>query len=381
MRIHRLPSFNNLSVAILETMNGANDRFNQILGNRVLRHISFWLVAIFTSALVKNLYYPSFEVALGETLILTPVQVAAAYLLAYYQLPHLALKRKMIPFGISVVVIVYVLTVIARILTVHVIEEWWREEGFDQEPILEIVTDLPALLKGYFFRVYSTGFFLTIIKLISDRLKENRNREILEKEKVETELKFLKAQIHPHFLFNTLNNLYALTLQKSDKAPETVLKLSGMMDYMLYHSKSERVPIQKEIELVRNYIDLEMLRYGERLNLEFDCTIDDESTPISPLVFLSLVENAFKHGASGAIAGPKIEINLQLKKKELRLRVFNTRFASKINERQTVQHGIGGANLKRQLELIYQGRYELETVEKPESYEVNLYINLEDKEA
>lgn len=360
-------------------MNGANDRLNQILENRVFRHIVFWLVAIFTTALIKNLYYPSFAIALEETLILIPPQLGAAYLLAYYQLPQLALKRKMILFALSVVVIVYVLTVIARILTVHVVEELWREGDFEQESIIEILTDLPHLLKAYFFRVYSIALFMAIIKLITDRLSENRNREILEKERVETELKFLKAQIHPHFLFNTLNNLYALTLQKSDKAPETVLKLSAMMDYMLYQSKSERVPIQKEIELVRNYIDLEMLRYGERLNLRFDCTIDDESTLISPLVFLSLVENAFKHGASGAIAGPEIEINLQLKQKELRLRVFNTRFAPKINERPTVQHGIGGANLKRQLELIYQGRYELKTVEKPESYEVNLYINLEDK--
>lgn len=349
---------------------------DRAIGSRILQHLLFWGVAVFSSALIKNLYYPSFSIALGETLILLPAQLGAAYFLVYYQLPLLIMKRRFGLFVISVVLGVYVFTVIGRVLTVHLIEELWRPGVFEQESIGEILIDLPHLLKAYFFRVYSASLFMAIIKLILDRLKGNQKHKALEKEKIETELKFLKAQIHPHFLFNTLNNLYALTLQKSDKAPETVLKLSEMMDYMLYQSKNERVPISKEVALVRNYIDLELLRYGDRLSLDFDVALDDETTLISPLIFLSLVENAFKHGASGSIEHPHIKIDLVLSEGELKLKVFNTRRIAPSGKRTGKNGGIGGANLKRQLELIYPKRYRIETEEHPDTYEVNLYIDL-----
>ena len=136
----------------------------------------------------------------------------------------------------------------------------------------------------------------------------------------------MKAQIHPHFLFNTLNNLYVLTLQKSDKASDIVLKLSEMLDYMLYKCNENRVTIAQEVQLIQNYIDLEQLRYGDRLELVFNKNIDNHQTQIAPLILVSLIENAFKHGASGSVAVPKIKIDFVIKNEQLLFSIYKNIF-------------------------------------------------------
>ena len=126
------------------------------------------------------------------------------------------------------------------------------------------------------------------INLLKDQLEEKSKLEELQKEKVNAQLKFLKSQIHPHFLFNTLNNLYLLTLEKREEAPEVVLKLSEMLDYMLYQCNEPTVTLVKEIELIKNYIELEQLRYDERLEVNFDHKLEDQNAKIAPLILLSL---------------------------------------------------------------------------------------------
>ncbi len=351
-----------------------------LIQNRLLRHILFWVIAFFGTALVANIHFANFEAALGYTAFLFPIQVAAAYLLLYYQIQELILKKRFILFTFSFLLSAYVFSVLGRIIVVHVVESIWREGVFNQESIWEILTEIPHVIAGYFFRIYSLPIIMVASKMIKDNFEERRKREQLENEKANAELNFLKAQIHPHFLFNTLNNLYALTLQKSDKAPETVLKLSEMMDYMLYQCTSPSVSIGKEIALVQNYIDLETLRYGERLDLKFDCAVDNENSKIAPMILLSLVENAFKHGASGAIGRPRIQIDMQLKNEQLRFHISNSKVAQPMKDQRNFRKGIGGSNIKRQLELIYPGRYELKTNEEENSYEVQLAINLQNPE-
>ncbi|MEM6807251.1 MAG: sensor histidine kinase, partial [Bacteroidota bacterium] len=137
-----------------------------------------------------------------------------------------------------------------------------------------------------------------------------------------------------------------------------------------------KVPIQKEMDLIQNFIDLEMLRYGERLDLNFEQDIQDTSAEISPLVLLSIVENAFKHGVSGAIERPKIEIDMAVKDKQLDFRVFNTKAISSQSDQQNYKGGIGAKNIQRQLELTYPGQYSWQVDERAESYEVQLSITL-----
>lgn len=189
-------------------------------------------------------------------------------------------------------------------------------------------------------------------------------------------LTFLKAQIHPHFLFNTLNNLYVLTLQKSEKAPTTVLKLSEMLDYILYQCNDTRVTIEKETALIQNYIELEKLRYGDRLKLELEENIDNKNVLIAPLVLISIVENAFKHGASGAIDTPTIKISIEVKNHQLSFHVYNTKARIAQKDETNYKHGIGLKNTKKQLELLYPDRHSIEIKEEDVSYSVKLDVDL-----
>ncbi len=344
--------------------------------NRPMRHLLFWVTTLLMSAFVRGLYYQDTAVAFYENFILLPPKIGAAYLLCYYQIPYLIFRRKYVQFVLSFLLSSFIFMTICRILAVHVVEEFFREGIFVKESIVEILTDYKVMLKVYFFRVYTIGLILAVLKLIKDHFEEKHQREILEKEKATAELNFLKAQLHPHFLFNTLNNLYLLTLQKSDKAPETLIKLADMLDYMLYQCNAPTVPIGKEITLIENYIDLEKLRYGERLHLEFTKDIDDKQTPIAPLLLLSIIENAFKHGAIGAVKDPILRINLTVVDHQLQAQVFNTKPARVQDDPMQYKKGIGVSNTRRQLELIYPQQYELLIDDQEETYTVQLNIDL-----
>lgn len=134
--------------------------------------------------------------------------------------------------------------------------------------------------------------------------------------------------------------------------------------------------INKEIELLEHYIDLEKLRYGDRLKLNFQHTVDDSNTQIAPLILISLVENAFKHGVSGALQQPEIQIDLEVKNQVLEMRVFNTKAESVQSDAMSYKEGIGVKNIQRQLDLVYAEKYEWKVEEEKESYEVNLKIEL-----
>jgi LytS/YehU family sensor histidine kinase len=176
-----------------------------------------------------------------------------------------------------------------------------------------------------------------------------RKEKVLVEEKLLTELKFLKAQINPHFLFNTLNNIYGLTRKNSAHASEAVLKLSEMLRYMLYETSADRVAIEKEIELIDNYIDIEKLRYSDRLKVIFEKRIDNPKAKIAPLLLLHFVENAFKHGPSESRFEAFIHIHLSLAGEKLEFIVVN----SKEDTDASFTESIGLTNIRRQLELTY----------------------------
>ncbi|MEM8969443.1 MAG: sensor histidine kinase [Bacteroidota bacterium] len=210
--------------------------------------------------------------------------------------------------------------------------------------------------------------------MIKDRGIEKQKIEMLKQEKANAELNFLKAQIHPHFLFNTLNNLYALTLEKSDEAPEVVAKLAEMLDYMLYRCQDEKVPISQEIALLKNYIDLEKLRYGDRLTLDFTHSVDNPQTPIAPLILISIVENAFKHGVSSVVGPAVVSISLEVLNGRLNFNVINSKPTVTEEDSMDCRKGIGVQNAQRQLDLLYPNQYEWHTEEHAETYKVHLSL-------
>jgi LytS/YehU family sensor histidine kinase len=199
----------------------------------------------------------------------------------------------------------------------------------------------------------------------------------LEKEKLEAELKLLKSQINPHFLFNTLNNLYALTLNDSAKAPEMVHKLSELMSYMLYDSNQAEVPLVKEVQHLQNYIALETMRYTERLDVSLNLYDNLDDIDIAPLLILPFVENSFKHGVHNQIAQSWVRVDILVQENTLVVKIENSTAA--IPEATGTQRpfsGIGLQNVKKRLALIYPGRHTLQIHAEAETFLVVMKIEL-----
>ncbi len=273
------------------------------------------------------------------------------------------------------IVVLYLCTCISRFLTIYIVEEI-NQRGYEKESIWQILVQYEILLGRYSFIVFIAPLLMLPFKLIKDRFEERSQIEELKKEKVAAELSFLKAQIHPHFLFNTLNNLYLLTLEKSDLAPGLVIKLSEILDYILYKCNADEVPIKSEIQLLNNYIDLEILRNGEELKTEFITQLDADNYMIAPLILLTMVENAFKHGVNASLNNPVVEINLTIEDKKLNFVVKNSistefRIGNKSNE-----DGIGLKNMEKQLELTYKDKYSLVQETTNNFFITHLSINL-----
>jgi LytS/YehU family sensor histidine kinase len=231
--------------------------------------------------------------------------------------------------------------------------------------------------QGYYYLIsLMAAGVSTIIKITTDWAKQTRVQQELETRTMQSELNFLKSQINPHFLFNTLNSLYALTLKKSDDAPEIVIKLSEMMRYMLYECNEKQVPLSKEIAYIRNYLDLEKLRH-KNLEVKFDVEGEVGDLKVAPLIFISFIENAFKHGASNAIAAGFVHIQMFVDNGELNLYVEN----NKPEKQPSLEHkrsgGIGLVNVKRRLDILYPDGYHLDIYDKPHSYGVNLWMKLD----
>ncbi|MFN0034945.1 MAG: sensor histidine kinase [Saprospiraceae bacterium] len=200
-----------------------------------------------------------------------------------------------------------------------------------------------------------------------------RRETQLRAEKSEAELRALKGQLHPHFLFNTINNLYALARVKSDRTAPVALKLAQLLRYVLYDSQKATVPLEQEIQLLRDYVELEKLRFDEgRLVVRMDVDLDNPKQQIAPLLLLPLVENAFKHGASEQRDEARISISVVLKNNVLEAKIENSKPPGKPENAP----GIGLQNLRRQLELLYPERHELEIAEGERAFSVRLNLLL-----
>jgi len=236
---------------------------------------------------------------------------------------------------------------------------------------------IPWLTPGAYLlktvRFYTPAMALLAWESHQERRRELERMQQLEKEKIATELKFLKAQINPHFLFNTLNNLYAYVINQSPKAPDIIIQLSAILDYVLYKSQHPTVSLKEEIETIEHFLKLEQIRYGDRLKVEYQ-TSGDTTLPISPLILLSIVENAFKHGASGDIDQPKIKVDIKEESSEIHCEVWNTKTKYEGELNDSYKKGIGLSNIKRQLNLIYPNNHELSIQDLRDSFSVNLTI-------
>jgi LytS/YehU family sensor histidine kinase len=215
---------------------------------------------------------------------------------------------------------------------------------------------LNNLVIWFIQETYLVGM-VTGIKFVKDSFLNQQWMKEKEKHYLETELKFLRSQIHPHFFFNTLNNIYSLTLKKSDQAPGVILKLSDLMSYMLYESNAPLVPLSKEIDYLQNYIDVEQLRFGQRLSVSFTRSGFIEEVNIPPMILILFLENSFKHGVKNNISKIHIDISLRVDKDFLFFKVDNPLTEDEVS---TENKGIGLTNVRRRLDLLYGDSYTLD---------------------
>jgi LytS/YehU family sensor histidine kinase len=219
----------------------------------------------------------------------------------------------------------------------------------------------------------STVFLFGIVRHIYHHVRLRQTAQQLRIEKQQAELNYLKSQTNPHFLFNTLNNIYSLARDKSDLAPESILKLSQILRYMLYDAGGPYIAIEQELKIIGDYISLERLRYDDSLRINFNYDVEDMKQALPPLLLIPLVENAFKHGVSETRYRPFVDIHLSLVKRQLAFFVRNS--AEETADNRTVKENIGLSNLRRQLELLYTD-YQVAVEQRASEFSATLKINL-----
>lgn len=231
--------------------------------------------------------------------------------------------------------------------------------------------------KLIFLSTFFIGLASTLFQIVNDWSKHQRKMNLLRSQSIETELRFLKSQINPHFLFNTLNSLYALTLKKSDDAPEIVLKLSEMMRYMLYECNEKMVPLSKELKSLQNYLELEKLRHLNDAVITFniDGVITDQK--IAPLMFMTFMENSFKHGLSNQLEGHYVKININIRKEHILFEIENSNAPKTVSYSKNKNKGIGLKNIKRRLTILYPKKHRLSIENTQEKYAVRLELDLD----
>ena len=331
-----------------------------------LNHALLW-ICIYVVYTYMMSFYEDYYGRMVANLINVPLFMAAYYFLKHVQIPNFYNKGKLLEFGLSIMVSSFVIGAICRINGYL-----WMDEFFGKNP-----AEIPFMTPGAYLlktvRYYTPAMAILAWESHQERRKELERMQALENEKLATELKFLKAQINPHFLFNTLNNLYSNVLTQSPKAPDMIMRLSGILDYVLYKSQSQTVLLSEEVQTIEHFLELEQIRYGDRLTIDFK-TSANLSLPISPLILLSMVENAFKHGASGDIDQPKIKIDIKEWKDTIYCKVWNTKSAHQGELNDAYKKGIGLSNIRRQLNLIYPYNHELQIEDLEKEFSISLTI-------
>lgn len=339
---------------------------------RVLWHLVFWVVYVSFFSLV----YGSFEEDYSRQYLIqltdAYVQIPAVYFALYFLMPRYLFKEKYFQFLVYLIILILLFSCLIWVNYVFVQNPvFWYEKGYTPELLN------PGKMLKSTTKIYPVVFLAIVLKWFKYWYQEQKSNQLLVEEKLKAELNFLKAQVHPHFLFNTLNNLYALTLKQSKDAPDVVLKLSDLLNYMLYECNADVILIEKEIKLLKDYIALERIRYGDRLNISFNVIGKSGGMQLAPLMLLPFVENSFKHGVSEEMDESWVSIDLELKPDKITLKVENSK--SKNGDRVDqfeYKKGIGLKNVQRRLELLYPEKHELEMHDSEDSFLAVLTIDL-----
>jgi two-component system LytT family sensor kinase len=300
------------------------------------------------------------------------------YLNAYILVPRFLFRNKLLIF-----LILSLSLAIGAIFIIEIINNWLNLPELMQQVFSSNTRNPPGGGRSSFslFRGPLNMFNTLLILCISTSIaavqkwqKDAQLRYTLEQQKISSELSFLKAQINPHFFFNTLNNIYALTMFDVESSRQALLTLSRMMRYVLYETQSDQALLSKEIDFIQDYINLMQLRLTDKVKVDFDKPDVLKDLPIAPMLLLPFVENAFKHGIS-ATQPSHIYIRLSQEGSTLKVEIRNSIFEEKVKSLEE-SNGIGLVNTRRRLDLLYQGRYQLEVTERTPQNEFLVFLTL-----
>ncbi len=333
---------------------------------RWVLHFVFWVAVLVFYTIFFGYKNVDYKITFSFVIILLPVTIATTYFLNYELIPYYLFRKRYAKFFLY---FIYTLIVSFYIEMVTVMGIFILVAELNMNELHPSNTNALILIAG----MYVVVFLGVAVKLFTHYNQNQVEIQTLKNEKIEAELKFLKSQLHPHFLFNTLNNLYSLTLEKSEKAPDVVLKLSELLDYILYECNADLVSLDKEVTQLKNYIELEKLRYGTRLHVDFDYPRDISKVQIPPMLLMTLLENSFKHGVSKTMDDSWIKMSLGLTGEEFNFYIENSKGKPK-KVSQGASGGIGLQNLRNRLGLLYKDTYELAIDEKEKSYGVRLIL-------
>ena len=348
-------------------------RVNRFLNNdfifspryRVWRHIAYWTFHVHVWAafwLIMGVPL-SYGRQLLNMVMWVPAFILFSYPLVYYAIPKLLLKGKIVQF------VLVTLGWGAFGIIIDVQYRSWVLIPLQEAMGLKNILPRGPLAFCYLCMTTSAASPM-IIRFFKLWTIKQRQWMDAQQEKITAELQLLKAQVHPHFLFNTLNNIYSFSLEQSPKTPQMILRLSSLLSYMLYDCRSEAVRLQKEIEIMKNYIDLERERYGQSIDISWNVEGDIADRFISPLLMLPFLENAFKHGTSEQLGKSWISVDISVRNAHLSFKIANGKSSIAANS----SHGIVIATVKKRLELLYPGRYELAIHNEADFYVVTLHL-------
>jgi hypothetical protein len=342
-----------------------------LLNNRILQHIAFWCfyALVYTGNYAQNGKYAE---ELNYTLILLPFHLVFTYTQLYFLIPVFLLRKKIIPYFFFTLVLTKFISSISFIAYGAFVYPH-KYNMPPREIDWSFLWKFDPLGTRAVFSFFMICGIAVAIKLLKKWYYENDRNQKIEKEKLAIELEMLKAQVHPHFLFNTLNNLYSLTLTHSDKAPLVVTHLSDLLRYMLYECNEKEVPLENEIETLKKYVELEKLRYGSRIDVSFVSSGNIKENLIAPLLLIPFVENSFKYGTGEQLDQCWVNLHFHAEGNTF---TFNLSNSSSNDKAKPVSGGIGLQNIKKRLELIYPGKYELTLNEEADMFVVKLQMQL-----
>lgn len=341
------------------------DRLYDFLTRRWVYHSIFWVA--FFALMVLYGYQEDMGVAftLSNELLNLLFYMVLVYINLYYLIPRYLARHAFLYMGL-------VLVASALLTPIKIAVFYLKLSGQPEYQMQLVKTQGMEFIINVLVTLLST-----VLRVIMDWWRYQNEKQLLLTQTMQSELRFLKSQINPHFLFNTLNNLYALTLKKSDKAPEIVLKLSEIMRYMLYECNEKRVLLSKEIQYIYNYLDLERLRQPAGAEITFTTEGHISDQLVAPLLFVPFLENSFKHGLNHSVAGGGfVRLHLRAEGDALEFSIENSKPEHMPRQEHPRSGGIGLTNIRQRLQLLYPGQHQLTVQDEPHRYVVTLRLKM-----